>query len=570
MHDLVIRGGTIVDGSGEASFSGDVAVDNGRITQVGGTAGPGTREIDAAGAIVTPGWVDLHTHYDGQVTWDPFVSPSSWHGVTTVVMGNCGVGFAPVAHDQHDELIKMMEGVEDIPGAALHEGMTWGWETFPQYLDKLASIPRSIDIGAQVPHCAVRAYAMGDKGIANEPASEADIERMAGVVRAGIDAGALGFTTTRTVVHRTSDGRRVPGTFADEAELIGIGKVLGELGKGVFGMITDFDDDEEGDLKRVQNIAKANGRPIWMSLIQKDYAPGQWRRVLDFCEKSTAEGTPMFAQVAGRPVGLMLGLEGSLNPFSSRPSFRRINHLSLEEKVATMHDPEFRKQLLSEWVEHKNELMKDVTSNFAKMFRLGDPPNYEPEAKDSIAAEAERKGLPSQDVLYDMLLERDGRELVFFPLVNFTDGNHDKIREMLMHPRTLVGLGDGGAHCGVVCDASIPTFMLTHWTRDRSRGERLPLEWVVKAQTNDTASFIGLHDRGRLAPGLKADINVIDMDKLYFTPPQMLYDLPAGGRRLVQKTKGYIATIVAGEVALENGAPTDARPGKLVRGGQAA
>ncbi len=568
MHDLVIRNGTIVDGTGAPGHVGDLAIDGAHISAVGGALGPARRDIDAEGHLVTPGWVDIHTHYDGQATWDAQMTPSSWHGVTTVVMGKCGVGFAPARPDQHDWLIGLMEGVEDIPAAVLNEGLPWGWESFPEYLDVLGAMPRAIDVAAQMPHGALRAYVMGERGANNEPATADDIAEMAALTSAALDAGAAGFTTSRTRLHRTADGAKTPEMHAGREELVGIASALRAAGRGAFGLVSDFNDmDAEFDWMR--QVAVESGRPVWFLLVQADWEPDRWRRMLDLCRQSADAGAPITAQVAGRAVGLMLGLEGSLNPFVSRPSYREIADLPLAERVARMRDPEVRARILSETVRHREPLMIDVTSAFHKMFPLGDPPDYEPAPEKSLAAIAAREGRPAADVAYDMLLRRDGRELLFFPAFNYTGGDLETIREMLLDPHTVLGLSDGGAHCGLICDASVPTFMLSHWARDRGRGEKLPVEQVVRAQTRDTAALYDMGDRGVLAPGRKADVNVIDLDGLRLKPPEMVYDFPAGGRRLIQKAEGYRATLVAGVPTFENGEATGALPGAVVRGPQA-
>jgi N-acyl-D-aspartate/D-glutamate deacylase len=567
MHDLVIRGGTIVDGSGDPAREGDVAIDGERIRAVGGRAAPGKREIDARGMLVAPGWVDIHTHYDGQVTWDPHLSPSCWHGVTTVVMGNCGVGFAPARPDRHDWLIGLMEGVEDIPGTALADGIQWTWESFPEYLDALQVMPRALDVGAQVPHGAVRAYVMGERGAKNEPPTAADIERMAAIVRDGIAAGALGFTTSRTLLHRAIDGEPVPGTFAGEAELIGIGRVLGELGRGVFEMASDLS-PEDRELAWMVELARATRRPITFALLQNDADPGQWRRLLEAADGAAAAGAPIVPQVAARPTGLLMGLQSSAHPFASHRSYRALASLPLAERVRRMRDAEVRRTILAEEVHYDHPLTAYVSTAFHKLFALGDPPDYEPGPEASVAAIAERRGVNPRQVAYDLLLEDEGRALLYFPILNYSETSLEPVRTMLLHPRTVLGLSDGGAHCGLICDASSPTYMLTHWARDRRRGERLPLEFAVRRQTRDTAALYGLDDRGLLRPGMLADVNVIDFDALRLDPPELVFDLPAGARRLVQRAHGYRSTVNRGAVAYEEGEPTGEMRGKLIRGPQ--
>jgi N-acyl-D-aspartate/D-glutamate deacylase len=567
MYDVVIRGGTIVDGTGAQSYSGDVALEGGIIAQVGGKIGPGRREIDAGGALVQPGWVDVHTHYDGQVTWDPLVGPSCWHGVTTIVMGNCGVGFAPVRPDMHDDLIELMEGVEDIPGAALHEGVDWRWESFPEFMDALGAMKHAVDIGVQVPHNPVRAYVMGAAGASARAATEDEMAQMAAIVGEGMAAGGLGFTTSRTKFHRTAKGEHVPSHYANLQELRVIVQALKKHGSGLIGVLSDFD-EPEADMAGFRQLAAESGCPLYYLLVQLDENPDKWRKLLEL-SRPNGDGAVIRPQICPRPVGFFLGLECSMHPFGSRTAYKEIKDLALADRVARMRDPAFKQRVISETRHHKSSMMQEVTTGFEKMFRLGDPPNYEPAADQSIAAMAAREGRTPEDLAYDILLERDGKELIFLPFANYSARNHDVIREMMTDEQALFGLGDGGAHCGVICDASIPTYLLTHWVRDRARGDRLPLEWIVKRQTKENAEFFGLHDRGVLAPGMKADINVIDFDGLQLRPPHIVYDLPAGGRRLIQEAQGYIATIQSGAVTFENGVHTGALPGGVIRGRQA-
>ena len=566
MHDLVIRNANIVDGTGADAYSGDIAIDGGTIAQVGGTAGAGKRVIAANGAMASPGWVDVHTHYDGQVTWDPVVSPSSWHGVTSIVMGNCGVGFAPVKPSDHNMLIELMEGVEDIPSAALHEGVPWNWESFPEFMDALEAMPRTIDVATQVPHNPVRAYVMGEDAGTDRTSTTEEREKMAAIVAEGMASGALGFTTSRTKFHRTSTGDHVPSHFADLEELRTIVQSLKSHGDGVIGLLCDFDEPEK-DIAGFRQLAVESGRPLYYLLVQFDEHPDRWRKVLELSRPGD-DGAVIHPQVCPRPVGFFLGLECTFNPFVSRGAYREIADLPLNERVKRMRDPEVRRKILSQVRDHKSNLMQQVTGAFDKMYRLGDPPNYEPSEADSILSIAKREGREPQEVAYDMLLERDGHELIYLPFTNYTDRNHEVILEMLRDEQSLFGLGDGGAHCGLICDATIPTYLLTHWVRDRKRGDRLPLEWIIKRQTQDNANFFGLHDRGVLAPGMKADVNLIDMDRLTLRPPHIVHDLPAGGRRLVQEADGYLATIQSGAVTFEEGTHTGALPGKLVRGRQ--
>lgn len=567
MHDLVIRGGTIIDGTGDPRFEADVAVDNGRIVSVGKVAERGRSEIDARDRLVTPGWVDCHTHYDGQATWDPDMTPSVWHGVTSVVMGNCGVGFAPARPEQHEYLISLMEGVEDIPGAALAEGLDYQWESFPQFLDNLERMPRTMDIAAQMPHHALRVYVMGERAARHEDATADDIARMADLTREAVEAGALGFTTSRTYVHRTSDGAQVPGTFAAPDELIGIAREMGKTGRGAFGMVNDFT-DEDADMAWMREVVRTSGRPLWFLLTRWDHEGDKWRRMLDRVTEAAGEGLDIRAQVSSRPIGILMGLQCSLHPFVAHHAYRPLKDLPHAERAQRLRDPELKRAILTEDFNPKSPLMKTVVNDFHKLYPMASPMDYEPTYEASVAGLAERQGVSPMELAYDLLTDGDGEQIFFFPLVNYGDGNCDTISEMMRHPHTLVGLGDGGAHCGAICDASMPTTMITHWARDRSRGEQLPLEWLVRRQTLDNAQYFGLGDRGRLMVGGRADINVIDFDKLRVELPRIAHDLPAGGRRLVQGAVGYEATLVAGEVITEFGQLTGARPGKVIRGPQ--
>lgn len=568
MHELVIRGGTVVDGTGADAREADVAIDDGRIVEVGeaGEVGAGVREIDARGRIVTPGFVDIHTHYDAQVTWDPYVTPSSWHGVTTVVMGNCGVGFAPAPPDRRDWLIQLMEGVEDIPGAAMTEGMVWDWESFPEYLDAIGRTSRAIDVAAQVPHGAVRAYVMGDRGAKNEAATAEDIAAMARIVEEGVRAGALGFSTSRTLIHKGSDGEYVPGTFAERDELFGLGRALARAGHGVFQMTSNHVDMAE-EYVWMKQLAKETGRTVSFNLLQTDEKPELFRHMLGLLDEATAEGLPIVAQVAGRPSGLLMMWAGTAHPFLATPTYMCLHHLPVAERLVELRKPEVRAKIIEEQNIPVGGFEDFILNSHHKMFRLGDRPDYEPAPSQCAAAIAERTGRPAREVIYDWLLEDDGKGIVYFPIFNYSFGSMDHMVEMLTHPATRMGLGDGGAHCGVVCDASIETFMLTHWVRDRP-GERLPLPLVVRRQSKDTAEIYGLHDRGVLAPGYRADVNVIDLEGLTLHAPEMVYDLPTSARRLVQRASGYTHTLVKGRVVMENGEPTGDLPGRLVRGPQ--
>ncbi len=573
MHDLVISGGTVVDGTGAAPRQADVAIDGDRITEVGELEDRSAREtVDAGGMIVTPGFVDVHTHFDGQITWDPMLTPSCWHGVTTVVMGNCGVGFAPVQPDKHEWLIGLMEGVEDIPGAALADGIQWGWETFPEYLDAVDAVPKMLDVGAQIPHGAVRGYVMGERGAKNEPASEADIEAMAVIVREAIQAGALGVSTSRTIAHMAIDGEPVPGTFAAEDELFGIGRALGDLGTGIFelapaGALGEDLAAPDREMAWMRRLSAAIDRPVTFALTQNDHDPDSWRKMLDLASQAVGEGARIRPQVAGRPVTLLLGLQ-TFHPFAYCPSWGPVGILpTIAERIVAMRDPETRRRLVAEAQTPDPAMVQFLDP--AKAFPLGDPPNYEPDPSTSIAARAASEGRNVYDLYYDLLMEDNGHALVMRPLLNYTDRNLDAVREMLLHPTSALGLGDGGAHCGTTCDASTPTYMLTHWARDRAH-DRLPIEWVVRKMTSETASLYGLGDRGTLRPGLRADVNVIDHARLQLRSPHMAHDLPGGARRFIQEADGYVATVVAGQVTLVEGEDTGARPGALVRGARPA
>jgi N-acyl-D-aspartate/D-glutamate deacylase len=566
MLDLLVRGGTLIDGTGAPRATADVGIRGGRIVAVGRIDEPARRTIDADGLWVTPGWVDVHTHYDGQVTWDSLLTPSCWHGVTTVVMGNCGVGFAPVRPGSHDYLIKLMEGVEDIPGTALAEGISWNWESFPEYLDAVERIPHALDVGAQVPHAALRFYVMGERGADHqEEPTPAEIDTMGRLVRDAVRAGALGFTTSRTRNHRASDGRHTPSLTATAAELVGISRRFGEAGSGVFEIVSDFPDpDAEWELLRA--MVAASGRPMSVSIAQSDLSPDAWRGSLRRLEEANAAGLPMRGQVAARAIGTLLGLEATLHPFISHPSYAAIAALPLAEKVARLRDPELRRRLLAEEPAPGLRMFADPE----RLFALGDPPDYEPPREKSVAAEARRRSVSPNELMLDLLLGDGGRALLYRPVLNYSSFDLGAIREMLQHPFTVPGLGDAGAHCGLICDGSFPTYLLLHWGTARTRGDKIPVEEIVKRQTADTAALVGLCDRGALLPGRKADLNLIDPSALALAHPEIVYDLPAGGKRLVQRARGYRATLVSGEVVLENGEPTGALPGKLVRGPQRA
>jgi len=563
MHDLIIRGGSVLDGTGTPQISADVAISGGTIAEVGRVSGRGRREIDAAGALVTPGFVDIHTHYDGQATWAERMAPSCYHGVTTVVMGNCGVGFAPVRTSDHDLLIELMEGVEDIPGAALHEGIGWQWESFPDYLDFLGRRRYDMDIGAQLPHGALRVYVMGQRGADREPASADDIAEMRRLTAEAIRAGALGFSSSRTLNHRSSTGEPTPSLTAEAEELNGIALGLKDAGRGVMEMISDFK-DLDAEFALLQGMAETSGRPISISLAQ-GLSPNGWRRILERIDRACDAGLVMRGQVAPRPIGILLGLTTTMNPFVSRPAYSAVAGLPLAERLAALRDPERKSRILAETPSPGIARLFKVMDGGRKLWVLSDPPDYEPAPEDSVAARAAAAGRDTWEFVYERMLEDGGKTIFYTPFANYADNNLDCCREMLLARNTVPGLGDGGAHVGTICDASMITTLLTHWGRDRRRGELIDLATLVKRQTQDTARAVDLHDRGVLAPGMKADVNVIDFDRLQNRAPQIVHDLPAGGARLEQKTDGFLATIVSGAVTYQGGEHTGALPGRLIR-----
>lgn len=581
-YDLKITGGTIIDGTGAARRSGDLGIKDGRIVDVGECNGNATETVDASGALVTPGFVDVHTHYDGQVSWDPDLAPSSIHGVTTCVMGSCGVGFAPCRPDDRQRLIELMEGVEDIPGVALAEGLTWNWETLPEYMDAIDSFPHAIDFAVQVTHDALRVYVMGERAAPGAIATEDDIEQMRRLTREALEAGAVGFSTGRTDNHRTAQGEATPASEATIPELAGIARAFEGLGHGVLQAVSDFDmnperfDEEWGVLEKM--LDAADGHPMSISLMQRDQAHDQWTRIIENAERVNAGGKTLRLQVAPRPIGVLLGLGATFHPFMGYPAYREIATRPLAERVATMKDPTFKATLLSQ--KHTrlsgdgssipplaDLLLERIDMVAMRLYRLGETPNYEPDPMTCIGVEASGKKISVLECIYDALLEDDGKALLYFPLYNFTSMNLDNVHTMLTHPLALPGLSDGGAHVGTVCDASFPTTLLSHWGRDREKG-RIELETLVRMQTHDTSRFIGLTDRGTLAPGARADINVIDFDNLRLGAPRLIHDLPAGGARLMQNATGYVATYVRGVKVAEGGSLTGNRPGRLVRAGR--
>jgi N-acyl-D-aspartate/D-glutamate deacylase len=564
--DLVIRGGTIADGRGGELFEADVAIKDGRIAEVGKVSAKGKDEIDARGKLVTPGFVDVHTHYDGQVTWSHDITPSSQNGVTTAIMGNCGVGFAPCRPSDHVKLIQLMEGVEDIPEPVLSAGIPWAWESFPDYMDWLSKRNFDIDVGAQLPHAALRVYVMGERGARRDPSTPEDNVTMAKLAREAVRAGALGFSTSRTLNHRTSTGDFTPTLKAGEDELTAIAGAMHGAGRSVLQFVLDLSTLNE-DLPMMLRVADNTKCPITFSITQNDKEPQRWRRTFDTINEAAARGLSITAQIAARPVGLLLGLELSRNPFQTHPSYREIARLPLAERMARLRQPEVRAAILSENATATDDPLF-FRPNYDKMYLLGDPPDYEQPPENTLGAQARRQGRRAEELAYEAMLTDEGRGMLYVPFLNYADGNLDATREMLCDPRSVPGLSDGGAHCGIICDASFPTYLLTHWTRDRSRGEKLSIPFVVAAQSRKTALSVGLSDRGLIAPGYKADVNVIDYDRLHLHPPKVHYDLPVGGRRLLQQVDGYDATIVSGVVTQRGGTATSAHPGQLIRGAQ--
>jgi N-acyl-D-aspartate/D-glutamate deacylase len=563
---LVIRGGLVVDGTGGAPFEADVGIAGTRIVAVGRIAGRGAEEIDARGMLVTPGFVDPHTHYDAQVMWANHLTPSSSNGVTTALMGNCGVGFAPCKPEQRDMLVRLMEGVEDIPEPVLTEGLPWDWQSFPEYLDRLEARRFDMDVATQVPHAALRVFVMGERGAAREPATAADRAAMARLAAEGIRAGALGFSTSRTLNHKTVDGQPTPTLDAAEEELSTIARAIGETGAGWLQVISDFGDAIEPEFAMLRRLVAISGRPMTTTVLERDSKPQEWRQLLGMIAEANAAGQAMTGMVLTRPTGIMLGFEISQNPFVECPSWRHVAPLPFAARIAALRDPSLRARLLAE--SPGDPVLANRLRRWDRIFPLGDPADYEPPADRSIGAEARQKGVDPAGLAYDRLLENDGRTILYRPLSNYANGTLETVREMMAHPNTLIGLGDGGAHVSILCDASAMTYGLTHWTRDRASG-RFPVERMVRRLTRDNAVALGLRDRGMIAPGLKADLNVIDHGRLSLRAPNVVYDLPAGGRRLMQRADGYVATVVSGEIVSRDGVSTGLLPGRLVRGAQA-
>lgn len=572
MHDLVIRGGTIVDGTGGAPFVADIAIDGDRITAIGGNIGNGTQELNAQGKIVTPGFVDVHTHYDGQATWDQEMAPSSWHGVTTVVMGNCGVGFAPARPDRHEWLISLMEGVEDIPGTALAEGMKWDWESFPEYMDALERLPRTVDVACHVPHGAVRAYVLGDREKPGAIPTDEDIAEMSRIVEEGVRAGALGFSTSRTVLHKSIDGELVPGTTATAEELVAIGRGMGRVGYGVFEMASDMK-REWNEFQWMGDLSRETGLPVTFAALQSNVKELPLEEQISEMRAQNDNGANIVAQIALRGNGVVMAWQGTVHPFLYKPAWRELAHLDWAQKLERLRDPEVRRRMTSEasiWPKSDIlEFLQSVAEGWPMQFEMDPDFNYEPTAEESVASRSVKTGVSPAEYAYDLLMKDDGKGFIYFPILNYRDGNLDFLEDLQAADDTVNSLSDGGAHCGTICDAASPTFMLQHWVRDRKKA-RISLEVAVKRQCRDTALLYGLEDRGLLAAGYLADLNVIDMDGLKLGKPWMAFDLPAGGKRLLQKADGYVATIKSGQVTFRDGALQGLFPGGVIRGPQRA
>lgn len=582
--DLKIENGLVFTGDASPPKIADIGVKDGLIAAIGECPEPATHHFEAGGAIVTPGFIDLHTHYDGQISWDRELRPSVNHGVTTALMGNCGIGFAPVRTEDRNRLVRLMEGVEDIPGTALHEGIKWDWQSFPEYLDAIEKLPHTIDFGAMIGHDPVRVFAMGERATSFEQATDDDIELMRRIVREGLEAGGAGFSIGRTDIHRTADGDWTPSAEASAVELTGIARAFEALDHGVIQIVNDFNLEREGDQfpaewAVIEGFVRAARRPASISLMQRDMAPNDWRRILTSIEGMAADGFDFRAQVAPRAIGVFQGLQCTFHPLMGQPEYMAIEHLPLEERVAIMRDETFKRKCLADAPRKLSgegssvppivdTMIKGIELVANKFFRLGSPPNYEQPMSASLAAEAQRENIPVMEKLYDTLLELDGRQLIYFPIYNYTEFDYENVATMLNHPLSLIGLSDAGAHVGTICDASFPTFLLTYWARDREQG-RIPLETAIKMLTSDPAGYLGLSDRGHIRVGAKADINVIDFEKLELGLPEITKDLPAAGQRLLQPVKGFRATFVSGKQVVSHDALTGTMPGRLVRFGAA-
>ena len=567
-YDLVIRGGLIVDGTGEEPYAADVGISDDHIVAIGKLMGCGREEIAAKDRIVVPGFVDIHTHYDGQVTWEQRLAPSSGHGVTTVVMGNCGVGFAPCRAADREIMVRLMEGVEDIPDVVMTAGLPWNWESFPEYLDALSQRRTDVDFAAHLPHSPLRVYVMGKRGAALEPPTPADLSRMRALTAEAVTAGAIGVSTSRTYAHRFRDGTPAPSVETAEDEVLALAAGLRDSGRGVFQMVPDTDTTTDQQFSLLRRIAETSGRPVSFTFTQSPAAPGAWRNMLRDLEQAQRDDLVIRGQILPRPTGALLGLELSYNPFSLNPAYREIAHLPIDEKVRVLSDPQFRARLLAQSPEDPHPFFKYIVSDLEQMFVLGDPPNYHPGKENSIAARARRMGVSPRELIYDVLLRREGREILYRPMGNAEGERFESCgRHLLKSDVTVLGLGDGGAHYSMICDAAYPTYLLTYWTRDAARDRQLPLPWAIKKLCHEPAVAVGMHDRGLLKVGYKADLNIIDFDRLHLYAPRATYDLPAGGRRLSQKADGYDATLVSGQVTYRCGKATGALPGRLVRSG---
>ena len=565
-HDLVIRGGTVIDGTGGAPREADVGIDNGRISAIGKGLPKGREELYAKGRLVTPGFVDIHTHYDGQAVWDRHMAPSAWHGVTSAVMGNCGVGFAPCKPADREKLVELMEGVEDIPGPVMHEGLKWTWETFAEYMGALERQQRDIDLAVLLPHAAVRVYVMGDRAIRHEAATEADIAQMRRICADAVKAGAFGFSTSRTISHKSLTGEYTPTLRANEEELLGIAMGMKDAGSGFLEMVSDWNEpDAKSEFGMLRRVVEASGRTAVFSLTQRHEKErqGVWKELLDLADDAVKAGVSIRPVAPPRAIGILLGLEGSQNPFSGTPTYKSIAAKPLAERVKAMQDPEVRRRILSEDPIAGSTFPLIRRLAYSQMFRFGNPVNYLPKREESVAAIAEREGRPAPEVAYDILIEDGGRNFLYTPIVNYANYDMTAPEAMLANRNAIMGLGDGGAHVGFILDAGFPTWLMTYWCRER---KRFALTDVIRRLTSDTASAVGLGDRGVVAVGRKADLNVIDFDRLTFGRPYVAFDLPAGGRRLLQKADGYRATVVAGRVTYRDGEATGVLPGAVVRG----